>query len=153
MNPPLRTREDVASLKASLADGTIDAIATDHAPHGKHDKEVEFDKAAFGIIGLETMLGLSIMELIEQDILDWSALIERMSLRPAKILGIKGGHLSKSAPADITIIDPEREWVFGETPIVSKSKNSPFIGWRLKGSVTEVFVNGKPLLRDGTLSL
>jgi len=150
MNPPLRSAADVAAVKASLADGTIDAIASDHAPHGKHDKDVEFDKASFGIIGLETSLALAVTELIDQGVLDWPALIMRMSGSPARILGIKRGSLEKRAIADIAIIDPAREWVYEEAGIVSKSKNSPFIGWKLKGFVTDVFLNGAHVLKNGS---
>ena len=151
MNPPLRNAEDVVAIKGSLSDGTIDAIATDHAPHGRHDKDVEFDKAAFGIIGLETALGLAVSELIEKKVLDWPALIERLSSNPARILHLKRGSLEKGAVADITIIDPLKGWTFEEKNIVSKSKNSPFIGWNLKGLVTDVFMNGKPVLEKGRL--
>ena len=151
MNPPLRAQEDVAAIKDALADGTIDAIATDHAPHSRHDKDVEFDKAAFGIIGLETAIGLSVSELVEKNILDWSALIMRLSSAPARILGLKGGSLEKGAVADITIIDPLKSWVFEEKDIASKSRNSPFIGWKMKGLVTEVFLNGKAVFGNGKL--
>jgi dihydroorotase len=143
MNPPLRTKEDVAAIKEALADGTLDAIASDHAPHSRHDKDVEFDKASFGIIGLQTSLGLALTELIEKGALDWTGLIMKMSASPARILGINRGTLAKGAVADIAIIDPNREWVFGEEEIASKSINSPFIGWRLKGLATEVFVAGR----------
>ncbi len=144
MNPPLRTKDDVAAIKKALADGVIDAIASDHAPHSLHDKDIEFDKAAFGIIGLETSLGLAAAELIGNKTLGWAGLIARMSSNPAKILGIKRGGLGKGATADIVIIDPDKEWIYEGASIASKSKNSPFIGWKLKGRVTEVFVNGTP---------
>ncbi len=148
MNPPLRTKDDIAAIRDALADGTIDAIASDHAPHGKHDKDVEFDKAAFGIIGLETSLALSVTGLVEEKVIDWPTLIMRMSCGPARILGITRGSLKKGSAADITIIDPSRERVFEERGIVSKSKNSPFIGWTLKGLVTEVFVDGELRVKD-----
>jgi len=163
MNPPLRSHEDVLAVKEGLADGTIDALATDHAPHGKHEKEVEFDSAAFGIIGLETALPLSIMNLVEgrpkeapsseiENIdregkkISWVRLIELMSANPARILGLKTkGNLAKGSDADITIIDPEKEWVYKREDILSKSKNSPFIGQTLKGLASAVIVGGKVL--------
>jgi dihydroorotase len=146
MNPPLRTEEDIKEIKKSLKDKTLDVIATDHAPHGPHDKEVEFDNASFGIIGLETSLSVGIMELIDTKVLDWPALVKSMSLNPAKILGIEKGTLSKGADADIVIIDPKEKYLYSKDSIKSKSKNSPFIGKELKGKVTEVFVGGKKCL-------
>ena len=144
MNPPLRSAADIKAIKEGLKDGTIDAIASDHAPHGKHEKEVEFDFAAFGIIGLETSLPVSVMNLIETKVLSWKRLIELMSKTPAGILGLKNkGDLSPGADADIVIIDPGKEWRYTKDLIKSKSKNSPFIGRKLKGFVTNVIVSGK----------
>ena len=151
MNPPLRAKEDVEAIKEALRDGTLDAIASDHAPHSLHDKDVEFDKASFGIIGLQTSLALAATELIASGVLDWPGLIMRMSASPAGILGIDRASLKKGAVADIAIIDPAREWTFEERLIVSKSKNSPFIGWKLKGAVTDVFVAGRHVLKDGRI--
>jgi len=148
MNPPLRSKEDVEAIKKGLSDGTIDAIATDHAPHTDSEKDVEFDFAPFGIIGLETALGLAVAELIEKKVLSWGKLIEKMSLNPAKILGIEAGGLKKGAPADIVIIDPREEYIYDKDSIESKSKNSPFAGWRLKGRITDVFVRGD-LMMEG----
>lgn len=138
MNPPLGTPEDVKALKEGLKDGTIDAIATDHAPHLESEKDVEFDHAPFGVIGLETALSICVMELIEKKVLTWPELIAKLALNPAKILGIKKGVLSEGAPADIVIIDPTTEWVYKKEEIRSKSTNSPFIGWTLKGRVIDV---------------
>ncbi|UCD54671.1 MAG: dihydroorotase [Candidatus Omnitrophota bacterium] len=144
MNPPLRSAEDVEAIKKGLTDGTIDAIASDHAPHGKHEKEIEFDLAAFGIIGLETSLALAIMNLVETKRISWMRLVELMSANPAKILGLNHkGNLSPGSDADITIIDPEKKWVYTKDSIRSKSKNSPFIGWQFKGKVTGVIVGGR----------
>ncbi|MDP3804091.1 MAG: amidohydrolase family protein, partial [Candidatus Omnitrophota bacterium] len=109
MNPPLRTKDDVEAIKRGLADGTIDAIATDHAPHMDSEKDVEFDFAPFGIIGLETTLSLSIMELVDRGVLSWAELIKKMSTNPSKILGFKTGGLRKGSIADIVIIDPNYE--------------------------------------------
>lgn len=151
MNPPLRSKEDVEAIKEGLKDGTIDAIATDHAPHTDNEKDVEFDLAPFGIIGLETCLSLSIMELIEKKILSWSGLITRMSVNPAKILGMKRGALKKGSVADIAIIDPNKEYTYTKDSIESKSKNSPFINWTLKGRATTVFVGGHLAMKDSKI--
>lgn len=150
MNPPLRTAEDVKAIKEGLADGTIDVIASDHAPHGKHEKEIVFERAAFGIIGLETSLAVSVASLVETKKISWMGLIELMSVNPAKILGLKGkGRISPGDDADITIIDPDRDWVYTKESIKSKSKNSPFIDWQFRGKVTDVIVGGRLVLRDG----
>lgn len=144
MNPPLRSAEDVKAVKEGLEDGTIDAIASDHAPHGKHEKEITFDLAAFGIIGLETLLALSIMNLVDKKVISWPKLIELTSANPARILGLgRKGNLSVGNDADITIIDPKKEWVYKKDSILSKSKNSPFINRRFKGRATDVIVGGK----------
>jgi dihydroorotase len=149
MNPPLRSEEDVAAIIEGLRDGTIDVIASDHAPHSKHEKEIVFDEAAFGIIGLETALGLAIENLINANKLSWPRLIELMSADPARILGLKQkGSLSPGCDADITIIDPKKEWVFTKDSVVSKSKNSPFLDWRFVGKTRDVIVGGKVILRD-----
>lgn len=145
MNPPLRSKEDMEAIKAGLKDGTIDAIATDHAPHTDSEKDVEFDFAPFGIIGLETALSLAIMELVEKDILSWQDLAMKMSVNPAKILGIKKGTLKKAAIADIVIIDPNKEYTYTKDSIESKSRNSPFINWILKGKAVTVFVGGQKI--------
>jgi dihydroorotase len=150
MNPPLRTKDDVDAIKKSLTDGTIDVISTDHAPHAESEKDVEFDKAPFGIIGLETSLSLS-LKLVEEKILTMSQLVEKMSVTPAKILKIDRGHLSEGAVADITIFDPNLEWMVEKEKFESKSKNSPFIGWKLKGRATDVFVAGRQVLNNGVI--
>ena len=153
MNPPLRSAEDVEAIKEALRDGTIDAIASDHAPHGKHEKEIEFEFAAFGIIGLETLLALAIMGLIEEKRLSWMRLVELLSANPAKILGLKNkGNLSSGSDADITIIDPGKDWIYKKDSIQSKSKNSPFIDWSFKGKVTEVIVGGKVVFQNERFS-
>ncbi|MDP3790483.1 MAG: dihydroorotase [Candidatus Omnitrophota bacterium] len=149
MNPPLRSKDDVDAIKAGLKDATIDVIATDHAPHADNEKDVEFDSAPFGIIGLETALSLSVMELVESKVLSWSGIIEKMSVNPSKILGIKKGNLKKGAAADMVIIDPAKEYTYTKESIESKSKNSPFINWILKTKIITVFVNGCIVLKDG----
>jgi len=149
MNPPLRSAEDILVIKKALKNGTIDAIASDHAPHGKHEKEIEFENAAFGIIGLETSLALAIANLVDKKIITWTKLVELMSAAPAKILGLnKKGALSPGYDADITIIDPETEWVYTRNTIRSKSKNSPFINRRFKGKAVCTIVCGKIVYTD-----
>jgi len=149
MNPPLRSTEDIEAIKEGLRDGTLDAIASDHAPHGKHEKEIEFDFAAFGIIGLETSLSLAIMNLVDMKKISWKRLIELMSTNPAGILGLKQkGNLTQESDADIAIIDPEKKWIYTKDSILSKSKNSPFIGWTLKGLAMDAIVGGKIVMKN-----
>ncbi|MCX5716052.1 MAG: dihydroorotase [Candidatus Omnitrophica bacterium] len=144
VDPPLRSREDVDAVKKAISDGTIDVIASDHAPHGKHEKDVEYDYAAFGMIGLETSFPLAVMNLIDTKLISWQRLVELMSLNPAKILGLGSkGSLSAGSDADIVIIDPSKQWVYKEQDIKSKSKNSPFIGKTLKGAAVVTIVGGK----------
>jgi dihydroorotase len=142
MNPPLRSQEHVEACIEGLRDGTIDVIATDHAPHSAEKKMRELDQAPFGIIGLETALSVVITKLVRPGILDWQAVAEKMSLNPAKILGIPKGTLQIGADADITIIDPDVKWTVSANDFQSKSKNSPYIGWELFGKVAAVFVGG-----------
>jgi dihydroorotase len=142
MNPPLREADDVAAVKEGLADGTIDAIATDHAPHHLDEKEIEFNLALNGIIGLETSLSLS-LRLVEEKVLDIKGLVEKMSLNPAKILGVERGTLQPGGTADITVIDPDREWLVTEEGLASKSKNSPWLGMTMKGCAAYTIVAGK----------
>jgi dihydroorotase len=152
MNPPLRTAEDIAAIIDGLSDGTIDAIASDHAPHGKHEKEIEFELAAFGIVGLETSLGISILTLVHGKKISWNKLVELMSVNPAALLGLPSkGSLSVGSDADVTIIDPDQEWTFTKDSVVSKSKNSPFLDWKFKGRATDVIVSGTPVLRNGSI--
>jgi len=141
MNPPLRTAEDVAAIKQGLKDGTLDAIATDHAPHAQDEKAVEFDAAPFGIVGLETSLGLS-LKLVQDGVLTMAQLVERMSAAPGRIIK-NGGTLSIGAVADVTIIDPDLEWTVDASQFLSKSKNTPFDGWKLKGKAVRTIVGGK----------
>ncbi len=151
MNPPLRTKEDVEAIKKSLKDGTIDSIATDHAPHAESEKDKEFDQAAFGIIGLETSLALS-LELVREKVLSMTELVQKMSVNPAQILKIDRGSLSEGAWADVSIFDPEKEWEVEKDKLESKSKNSPFLGWKLKGKATDVFVDGRHVLKNGEIN-
>ncbi len=144
VNPPLRTKDDVAAIKEGIKDGTIDCIVTDHAPHTQEDKEVDFEHAPFGMIGLETSVGLTITELVEPKVISWAQMVEKMSTAPAKIVGLeKKGVIQEGMDADITIIDPQKEWEVRREDFVSKSKNSPFIGRTLKGQVTTTICGGK----------
>ena len=147
MNPPLRTEEDQKAIRQALKEGVIDVIATDHAPHANAEKEWEFDRAPFGIAGLETSLPLS-LKLVEEKVLTMGQLIEKMSVNPAKILKIERGTLSKGAVADVTVFDPEKEWVLTKDVMQSKSHNSPFLGWKLKGKATDVLVAGRLVMEN-----
>ena len=142
MNPPLRSRRDVEAVQAGLADGTIDTIATDHAPHSLLEKDVEFDQAAFGIIGLETALPLT-LNLVRQGILTLSQAVTVMSLNPATILGIPGGTLRPGQPADVTVVDLEMEEIVDPNRFQSASRNTPFQGWALKGKAVLTITDGK----------
>ncbi len=143
MNPPLRTQSDVEAIIAGLQDGTIDCIATDHAPHTIESKDVEFDLAPNGIIGLETSLGLAITHLVKPGLLSWSDLVMAMSTRPADVMKLKMGRLKKGYPADITIIDPEKSWKVNVSKFFSKCRNSPFNGRKLTGRAVATIVDGK----------
>ena len=143
VNPPLRTAADIEAIKEGLRDGTIDVIATDHAPHAENEKDVEFDYAPFGMIGLETALGLVVSELVEKKVLDWKGVTEKMAINPSKILGLGKGRLAQGAAADVTIIDPKKEWQLKREDILSKSHNTPFIGRKLKGLVEYTIASGK----------
>jgi len=143
MYPPLRGEEDVSAIKKALADGTIDAVVSDHAPHTDNEKDIEFERAAFGVIGLETELAVTITELLHTGIMDWQRIAEVLSANPAKILGTKKGSLSEGSDADVVIIDPARKWVFTKQEILSKSHNSPFINRRLKGKPVYTIFGGK----------
>jgi dihydroorotase len=143
MNPPLRRERDRQKIRTALQDGTLDVIATDHAPHSILEKNVEFDRAANGIIGLETSLPLT-LALVRQGLISESRMLELMSLAPARILGVPGGSLAVGAVADITVIDPEKKFVYCREMIVSKSENSPFIGWQLQGKAVMTFLAGRP---------
>jgi len=143
MNPPLRSRDDVEAVIAGLADGTIDAIASDHAPHAKEKKMQELDQAPFGIVGLETSLGLVITRLIEPGHLDWPTALSKMTINPARILDIPKGTLRLGADADVTIIDPKARWTVDPSKFHSKSNNTPFAGMELTGRAEAVIVGGR----------
>lgn len=143
MNPPLREASDVAAILEGLRDGTIDAIATDHAPHALYEKEREFDLAPFGIVGLETALGLIITTLVEAGVLTLKEAIAKLTVNPARIVNLTKGTLSVGADADLTIFDPKKEWIVDVDQFASKGRNSPFHGWKLKGQVVATIVGGR----------
>lgn len=146
MSPPLRTKADQEAIVEGLKDGTIDAIATDHAPHAPHEKEQEFARAPFGMLGLETSLGLVITHLVKPGVLSLTQLVEKMSLAPAKILGVPGGTLSIGQPADVTVFDPDLEWTVDISAFKSKSRNSVLDGVSLTGKAITTFVGGRHIL-------
>ncbi len=142
MNPPLRTERDRKTLVEGLADGTIECIGSDHAPHCSYEKEVEFDLAPFGIIGLETELALS-LDLVHKKALTLTALIEKFTVNPARLLRLPKGTLTVGADGDVTIIDVDEEWTYDVAQTASKSRNSPFHGWKLSGKAIATVVAGK----------
>lgn len=142
MNPPLRAQDDLQACLEALKDGTIDAIATDHAPHHVDRKNCEFDLASFGIVGLETAIGLTITQLVEKGIIDLKRMVELLSVNPSNILGLKHGSLKTGSLADVTIIDPARKWQVRAGKFKSRSRNTPFEGWELTGAPAGVVVGG-----------
>lgn len=151
MNPPLRTDDDVEAIKEGLKDGTIDCIVTDHAPHHEDEKNCEFALALNGIVGFETSLGLGLKYLVKPGVLTINELIEKMSVNPSKILGLNKGNLSVNNTADITIFNPDEEWIVDVSKFESKSKNSPYNGFKLCGKPEFVIVNGKIVVNQGIL--
>jgi dihydroorotase len=147
MNPPLRTADDVAALVEGLADGTVDAIASDHAPHTPTEKKTDFDSAPFGVIGLETAVGLALDKLFHAGRVALPRLVELFSTNPARILGVEGGELKVGAPADLTLLDLERKWTYRAAEGVSKSRNSPFDGWSFRGAAAATIVGGALVFR------
>lgn len=150
MNPPLRSAADREALQVALADGTVDAIATDHAPHAAHEKQVEFERAAFGIIGLETALGVALSKLHRERGVPLSRMVELFSSGPARVIGLKSrGSLQRGYHADITIFDPKARWTYDVRKSRSLARNSPFDGLQLTGRVMATIVGGKVVYRDG----
>lgn len=143
MNPPLRTNGDIVALKAGLSDGTIDVIATDHAPHTIDEKEVEYTQAPFGIVGLETCIGLCLTELVSTGVLSLMQLIEKLSTKPRAILSLPVIQVMEGVQANLTILDPNLEWLVDKEAFKSKSKNTPFHGVRLRGKAVGIINNGK----------
>ncbi|HID02467.1 MAG TPA: dihydroorotase [Desulfobacterales bacterium] len=142
MNPPLRAEEDRQAIRKGLQDGTFDAIATGHAPHSVLEKELEFDQAANGVIGLESSLALS-LSLVRDGLIDVMRLVDLMSVAPARILKVAGGTLAVGSVADVTVIDPDKEFVFTKESILSKGKNSPFLDWKLQGKAVLTIMGGR----------
>ena len=143
INPPLRSKEDVEAIKQGLQDGTIDVIASDHAPHTENEKEIEFEHAESGTIGLETELSLGITGLVLAGSLTWSDLVRKMCFNPSKILGINKGTLGIGSEADIVIVSRDTEWYVKKENFISKSRNSAFIGMKLKGMVDYTICGGR----------
>ena len=143
VNPPLRSGKDIEALKQAIADGVVDALVTDHAPHLQSEKELEFISAPFGIASLECALGLYVKALIKPGVIDWPGLISLMTNKPAKIIGIDRGSLGENKQADITIIDPNAEYVIEPARFGSKSRNCPYGGWKVKGKVEKTIVGGE----------
>jgi dihydroorotase len=147
MNPPLRTEADVEALREALRDGTIDLVATDHAPHHYDAKEREFADAPFGIVGLETALALVVTELVEKGTIDFPTLVDRMSTRPARLFHLDGGTLAEGSVADVTVFDPAREWVVDPGKFLSKGRNTPYAGDRVRGRAVYTIVGGRVVFR------
>jgi dihydroorotase len=148
MAPPLRSEEHLEAILEGLRDGTIDAIATDHAPHHADEKALEYDRAPFGITGLETAVGLALTELVGKGIIDLARLVELCSVNPAKIFKLKDrGTLKPGSIADITILDPDLEWTFNAADSRSKSRNTPFDGRQFTGAVVAAIVGGRAVYR------
>ena len=153
VNPPLRTEKDVIALRNGLADGTIDIVGTDHAPHPTEDKDCEWQSAAFGMVGLETALSVVVKAMIETKLMSWSDLVDRMSIAPAKIAGYSrhGQNLSVGAAANLTIINTTANWVVDRNRLASKSKNTPFEGMQMPSQVVHTFLNGRQVLSNGEI--
>jgi len=151
VSPPLRSEADKEAVLQGLKDGTIDVIATDHAPHAREEKEVEYAYAPNGMVGLETVVPLVVSQLISKGVLSWTDAVVKLSVNPAKILNIPGGTLSVGAAADLTIIDPEKEAVVDPKKFYSLGRNTPFKGWKLRGWPIYTIVNGQIVMKDGKI--
>ncbi len=151
MNPPLRSKADREALQEAVADGTLDVVATDHAPHAPAEKEIEYDLAAFGIVGLETAVPLLLHHFVHGGLLDLGTLITRFTVGPARILNLPGGHLGKGADGDLVILDLDQEREVDPASFASKGRNSPFGGWKLRGFVWMTVVGGRVIQQEGIL--
>jgi dihydroorotase len=149
VNPPLRSRADVEALRAGLREGVIDAVATDHAPHSPVEKDVEYQAAAFGLVGLETALPL-VLKLVDEGELPLERAVDALTRRPAEILGVPGGRVEEGLPADLTVVDPEVEFTVDKEAFFSKGRNTPFEGWKLRGRAAATLVGGRFVFRDGS---
>jgi len=149
MNPPLRSKADIEAILAALSDGTVDAIATDHAPHASHEKQLEFERAAFGITGLETALALAITKLHRENKIPLARIVELFTAGPARVFDLRGrGSLGRGSHADITIFDSKKRWTFDVAKSRSLARNSPFDGWQLTGKVVATIVGGRIAYRE-----
>ena len=153
VNPPLRTQKDVMALREGLAEGIIDIVATDHAPHPSEDKDCEFHAGAFGMVGLETALSVVVKTMVETGLMSWSDLVDRMSIAPAKIAGYatQGLEIAVGMPANFILINPDQRWTVDKNKLKSKSKNTPFNGLELPAVVTDVFHNGEHVMKSGEI--
>jgi dihydroorotase len=153
VNPPLRTESDVIALRKGLADGTIDIVGTDHAPHPTEDKDCEWQSAAFGMVGLETALSVVVKAMIETNLMNWEDLVDRMSIAPARIAGYSkhGQKAAKGSPANLTIIDTAATWIVDRNRLASKSKNTPFADMTMPTQVRHTFLNGQLVLKDSQI--
>ena len=151
VNPPLRTAEDIVALRRGLADGVIDCVATDHAPHAAEDKETEWGSARPGMLGLETALSVVVQSMVHTGLLDWRGVADRMSVRPARIgqLDGQGGQLAEGSAANLVLVDPEATWTVDPTQLASRSRNTPFAGRSLPARVVATFLHGVPTVLDG----
>ncbi len=151
VNPPLRTSNDAAALIEGLKDGTIDCIVTDHAPHTDWEKDREFELAPFGMIGLETSLGLVLTKLVHEGVIDYNRMIEAMAIAPRRVLGQEPVMIKEGSTADFTVFDPDAEWTVERDGFYSKAGNSGFLGWKLKGMATDVYVGGYATMEEGKI--
>lgn len=151
VNPPLRTQKDMDAIREGLINGTIDIIASDHAPHAIQEKALKWEKAPFGLIGLETTLALVLTYLVKPGLLTMSQAIEKMSILPAKIFKLKAGSLALGSKADITIIDPKKKWTIDSSKFYSKGRNCPFNGWKVQGKAVMTIVKGRIVMKEGKI--
>jgi dihydroorotase len=153
MNPPLREAKDRDAMLAGIADGTVDVVATDHAPHHADEKNVEYDRAPFGIVGLETAIPIALDALVHAGVIRLPRLVELMSVNPARILNVPGGSLAEGQVADITILAPDQSVTVDKTQFVSKSKNTPYHGWTFRGAAAATIVGGRVVYVNPTSGL
>jgi len=151
MNPPLREAADRDAMLDGIRDGSVDVIATDHAPHHADEKALEFDQAPFGIVGLETAVPICLDRLVHAGVISWSRFVELLSANPARVLGVPGGTIAEGGPADITVLAPETSLTVVASRLVSKSKNTPFDGWTLKGAVAATMVGGRVAFTNASI--
>ena len=149
MNPPIKSPEDQKAILEAIVDGTIDMIATDHAPHSLEEKSRGFDKSSFGVVGLETSFGVSYTELVKKNVISFERLVELMSVNPRKRFGLDGGYIENGEVADICVVDTETTWKVNPEEFQTKGRSTPFDGVNLTGKVIATFVDGKLVYQDG----